>query len=316
MQNGQNDNYKINQTSNDTQLPEAPDYTKSECWKLLPKNGDKPVDTFFVCPTLTLASEYGDFASIEEMRAPAGEVAASMSSAFADDTNVYMPLYRQVAFSKAAKMNKDGMAYAELVKDNVTYSDVAEALDYYFEHYNNGKPFILAGHSQGSCISFLLLEDYFKKQHPDYLKRMVAAYPIGWARDKAYYENNHLQFAEGESDVGVIVSWNTIGPDAVEDTIVLPKNAVAINPLNWKLDDTYAGPEENKGSLIDGKIVMNYADAKVNLQRGYIECNTQMEYLVFDPVLGDKCLHNGDYALYFNNIKENASKRIAAYFNK
>lgn len=29
-------------------------------------------------------------------------------------------------------------------------TDVYAMLDYYFEHYNNGKPYFLAGHSQGA----------------------------------------------------------------------------------------------------------------------------------------------------------------------
>jgi len=250
------------------------------------------------------------------MIVPAKMITEEMAGPFKDITNLFMPYYRQVALSKAEDFNKDGVAYAYFVKENITYKDVVTALDYYFDHYNNGRPFILAGHSQGSCICYLLLEDYFKN-HPDYYARMVAAYPVGWARDKAYYaKNTHLKFAEGETESGVVISWNTIGPNAVDRTIVVPDNAVAINPLNWKKDDTYASKEENKGSLVNGKIVMNYADAKINVERGYVECNTELEYLVNDRVIGDKSLHNGDYQLFFNNVKENALKRIETYLKK
>lgn len=61
---------------------------------------------------------------------------------------------------------------------------------------------------------------------------------------------------------------------------------------------------------------MNYADAKVNQERGYVESNTEMEYMVMDAVFGDKCLHGGDYPLFCNNIKDNVAKRIAAYLDK
>ena len=49
----------------------------------------------------------------------------------------------------------------------------------------------------------------------------------------------HLKFATGESDTGVIISWNTEGPRNVEgnaSNVVLLPNAISINPLNWKLD--------------------------------------------------------------------------------
>ncbi len=59
-------------------------------------------------------------------------------------------------------------------------TDVYAALDYYFKHYNQGRPFILAGHSQGSMMLKIALTDYFK-EHTDYLERMVAAYVIGFS---------------------------------------------------------------------------------------------------------------------------------------
>ena len=59
-------------------------------------------------------------------------------------------------------------------------TDVYAALDYYFEYYNQGRPFILAGHSQGSLMLKIALRDYFK-EHTDYLERMIAAYVIGFS---------------------------------------------------------------------------------------------------------------------------------------
>ena len=64
----------------------------------------------------------------------------------------------------------------------------------------------------------------------------------------------HLKFATGESDTGIIFSWNIEGPKNVEENaknvVVLP-GAISINPLNWKLDKTYAPSSENLG-LVDG----------------------------------------------------------------
>ncbi|MBQ4402434.1 MAG: DUF3089 domain-containing protein [Synergistaceae bacterium] len=37
------------------------------------------------------------------------------------------------------------------------------ALDYYFENCNNGRPFIIAVHSQGSMIALLVLKKYFRE---------------------------------------------------------------------------------------------------------------------------------------------------------
>ena len=54
-------------------------------------------------------------------------------------------------------------------------SDAIAAFDYYIKHYNKGRRFILAGHSQGSNVMINLLAEYMKK-NPKVYKRMIAAY--------------------------------------------------------------------------------------------------------------------------------------------
>jgi hypothetical protein len=243
-----------------------------------------------------------------------------LASVYEDSTNVFMPYYRQAgmmfAAEEAKKSGDPRTAFA-----TVPYADITAALDYYFENYNNGRPFIIAGHSQGSGIISLVLKDYFS-EHPDYYERMVAAYVIGFSITKEYLEENtHLKFATGESDTGVIVSWNTEGPKNVEQNasnVVLLPNAISINPLNWKLDETYAPANENLGSRVLNEKTGEYemkdigADAKVVLDRGSVLTNADTEPVGGDA-FGPQSYHNGDYALFFNNIKDNVAKRIAAY---
>jgi hypothetical protein len=201
------------------------------------------------------------------------------------------------------------------------------ALDYYFENYNNGRPFIIAGHSQGSAIIRLVLKKYFK-EHPDYYKRMIAAYVIGYAVTKDDLEAcPYLKFATGESDTGVIVSWNTEGRKNVEEnvkTAVLLPGAISINPLNWKRDDTYAPASENLGSLTanekgEPEIGDVGADAQIVPERGVIVTNAKASPLPEDFIeissafFGSDGRHASDYSYYYNNIKDNVAKRIASY---
>ena len=169
----------------------------------------------------------------------------------------------------------------------------------------------------------LVLENYFK-EHPEYYERMVAAYIIGFSVTKDDLEANpHLKFATGESDTGVIISWNTEGPKNIEENAsnaVVRTNAISINPLNWKLDDTYAPASENLGSLVlneetdETEISDIGADAQIVPERGVIVTNADYEPMTgMDDVFGTQSFHNGDYTLYYNNIKDNVAKRIAAY---
>ena len=131
----------------------------------------------------------------------------------------------------------------------------------------------------------------------------------------------HLKFATGESDTGVIISWNTEGPRTVEgnaSNVVLLPNAISINPLNWKLDETYAPASENLGSFVLNEKTGKYeigdigADAQVVLSRGSILTNANSEPVGGD-VFGPQSFHNGDYTFFYNNIKDNVAKRIETY---
>ena len=302
------------------------DYSKKANWYQIP-DITKEVDTFFIYPTEYIGMNEGDpdYAAIDnpEMRDGVKNMDHRfMASAYEDATNVFMPYYRQASLRTQLNAREKTGDARNALKNSTPYTDIIAALDYYFENYNNGRPFIIAGHSQGSAITSLVLINYFK-EHPKYYERMIAAYAIGYSitKDdlKAY---PHLKFATGEKDTGVIISWNTEGPRNVKENAtnpVLLPNAISINPLNWKLDDTYAPASENLGSLMPGetasedKIGDLGADAQVVPDRGVIVTNTSFEPMEAYEIFGPQSFHNGDYIFYYNNIKDNVAKRITAY---
>jgi hypothetical protein len=79
-------------------------------------------------------------------------------------------------------------------------TDATVAFDYYIKHLNNGRPFILVGHSQGAIVLSNLLSGYMK-ENPVVYKNMIAAYVIGWPITSEYLaQNPHLKFAEGPDE--------------------------------------------------------------------------------------------------------------------
>lgn len=184
-------------------------------------------------------------------------------------------------------------------------------------------PFIIAGHSQGSAILRLVLKKYFK-EHPNYYQRMVAAYAIGYSITKEdLAANPHMKFATGETDTGVIISWHAEGPKNVEANVPIPsvailKNGIAINPLSWKLDETYAPASENLGSIVmDGKTGKTEirdidGDAQVCIARGTVVTNAKATPNEMVELAGPQCYHQDDYAIFYNNIKANVVKRIVS----
>ena len=306
----------------------ATDYSDEEHWLSLPEI-TKDVDAFYIYSTSYIESSFEegapDYAPLDNpemiMRA-LGEYETN-ASVFEESCNVFVPWYRQMGIKYASEVQKKtGSLDAGLA--GLPYTDMKAALDYFFEKCNNGRPFIIAAHSQGSALLKYVLKNYFK-EHQDYYKRMVAAYPIGFSITKDDLEQYpYLKFAEGESDAGVIISYNTEGPKNVEENannkVVLP-GAISINPLNWKRDETYAPASENKGSIVlekDGdtpvrKIVKLDVDAQVNLARGVIVTTTKEPVTNMPEFFGPASFHENDYSFFYNNIKENVAKRIATY---
>lgn len=294
------------------------DYSKAENWVEQPTEATKPVDVFFIFPTVTGFRDPVQICDIDDPDVVAGakNVRAVQVSVFDESCNVFMPYYRQIS------MPKPGTDYGT-VTEYLSGFDTTDALDYFFKHLNQGRPFILAGHSQGSSTLLQLLKNYMTK-HPEYLKRMVAAYPIGFAVTKDYLENTGLKFAEGATDTGVIVSWNTEGPANLDSkNCVLAPKAISINPINWKRDDTPASVKDNLGSLsIEGKIVVpGIADARVDTVRGSVivsSVDPKVYGMPAEAVLlfGPESYHMHDYGFFYNNLKQNIADRIKAFMAK
>ena len=202
-------------------------------------------------------------------------------------------------------------------------ADAMSAFDYYIRNFNQGRPFILAGHSQGSNVLLYLLSDYMK-MHPEVRKRMVAAYVIGYSITPEYLANNpHLKFAKGPSDTGVIISYNTEAPEVEgKNPVVLP-GAMAINPISWTRSEKTANASKNLGSVdmdATGNLVtlQHYADARVSTERGVVICST-VDVNKLSPgnqVFPKGVYHSFDYLFYYYNLRENAANRTEKFINK
>ena len=296
------------------------DYSKAENWVERPTEATKPVDVFFIYPTVTGFRDPVQICEVtdSEMVAGAKFVRQVQTSVFEESCNIFMPFYRQIS------MPKPGTDY-RFVTNYLSGFDATDALDYFLTHLNQGRPFILAGHSQGSSTLLNLLENYMTK-HPEALSRMIAAYPIGFAVTKDFLERTGLKFAEGATDTGVLVSWNTEGvanKDAKNAT--LAPNGLSINPINWKRDDTYAPAKDNLGTLdeMTGKVIVpGIVDARVDTVRGSVVVSTIADTKLYAipadgaEMFGPESYHLHDYGFFFNNFKQNVADRVKAFMEK
>lgn len=302
------------------------DYSRKSSWYRLPEI-TKDVDTFYIYSTMYFTVNEGDpdYAALDnaEVLENIAVEHAIKSSVFEESTNLFIPYYRQASMTLAGLTWKKTGSIDEAVS-GIPYGDITAALDYYFDNCNQGRPFVIAGHSQGSAILRLVLKRYFK-EHPERYRRMVAAYAIGYSITKDDLEANpHMKFAAGETDTGVIISWHAEGPKNAEvnapNPAMLP-NGIAINPLNWKRDETYAPAGMNLGSIVmDGNTGATEirdigADAQVNLSRGSVVTHADAIPNEMVELAGPESFHQDDYSIFYNNLKENVARRIAAYLS-
>lgn len=312
------------------QATEAIDYSDPGRWLFLDTTGTAPVDVFYLYPT-----EYRKETTSSPLIGPIddpGMVAGAQAdlerqaSAFDPAGNIYAPYYRQA--DAAARVTMPAAEHDAVIAGAPTQDAIA-AFDYYIDHYNHGRPFILAGHSLGSNVLANLLADYMPR-HPDVYRRMVAAYIVGYSITPSYLAANPmLKFAQGAHDTGVIVSWNTEGTILHGVNPVTMPGGIAINPITWTRGETTATAEQNLGSIMldparGGRPVldtggsfrryMDFADARVDRARGVVVMSTVsplMTYFPFGFALG--IYHQFDYPFYYYDVRWNAVDRAQRY---
>jgi len=267
------------------------------------------------------------------------------------NANVYVPLYRQMSLSYELSTLASHEDLPKEIRSKEPGTDLKASLDYYFTKNNKNaeRPFVLAGHSQGSAALQVMFEDYFLKGgHKSYLKNCVAAYSIGYGVSKKWYDaldtniEGNLKFnvGSGALDTHCMLSWNTEGPNPNGKSILLPddeNDTYIINPLNWKTDDTQATKDENLGVLIknpehDTKDPLSPAyvisteeddkfDAKIDLKRGCLVSNEPNSgtYVFLPPygaIWGGKSLHCSDGSAFYVNMARNLGDRLDTWFGK
>ncbi len=298
---------------------ELSDYAKTSSWLSVDRSASLPVDVFYLYPTAwQRGADDGNYCPIDHPSMLRGAPGAfnRQASAFLPVGNIYAPYYRQadagyILTRPTIELQEEAMAI-------IPAADGVAAFNYYLEHYNQGRPFILAGHSQGSNVLLYILSQI--KDQPEVLDRMVAAYVIGFSVTQDYLaQNPPLQFATGPDDTGVIISFNTQAPGVESNPVVRP-GALAINPISWTVDETLASKEDNAGSITplsalvsDLSPVSGLASAQVDSQRGVVICDSVDIERYSMPGWPKGVYHSFDYPFYYYNIRANAQNRVEQY---
>ena len=176
------------------QVP-APDYSKDATWLCLPGRADicstsiqttvvnpsgygasgssvvaknPPIDCFYVYPTVSR-----DQGMNSDLNAGSEEKTAAEAqfARFASVCRPFAPIYRQMTVAAVVAYTTGADIRQPLA---IAYKDVVSAWRNYLATKNNGRPFVLIGHSQGSLMLQMLIANEIEKD-PAVAKRMKLA---------------------------------------------------------------------------------------------------------------------------------------------
>jgi len=340
--------------------PLAPDYSDLKNWAAHPSVNDKSnftrigvepstqleADVFFIHPTTFFGNQYWNSPLekgsakelIDEMIMP------EQASVFNGCCRVFAPRYRQATFYSFLENSKNGQQALELA-----YDDVRKAFEYYLEKENNGRPFFISGHSQGTVHGIRLLEDFV--ENGKIFDQFVAAYLIGFRfpMDKFEKSFQRIRPANEADDIKCVIAYDTYlksgAPGHRLDFAThwydgqwerrAWKKVLTINPLNWSrtkdraikhegaVHTTFEGKGISMRSFMNGEAIGADANGLSRIYKNEVEAFikedsflyvTPPKSRIFGRVKMPKGnLHLYDYSLFYMNLRNNIIKRLTTY---
>lgn len=285
-------------------IPQKPDYADSSQWLIRYRGGE--ADIFYVISTETVDHLMGEdtchYADtyLEPQRKTMLKEMLAVDSFYSGSFNYYSPFYRQVSMNSWLTPEK---AYRRLP---LSIGDVMNSWQYYLEHFNEGRPFILAGYSQGADAILKII-----KNMPDTVyQRMVAAYFIGFKLAPEDVDSvDNIRLAEGATDIGVTIAFNSLrSPECM--LFFSEGTAACINPVNWRTDSV-------------SSTFVNYGRRRNDTLS--VRCDPECKHLIVSgwkketimPFLGiPGNYHHMELRFYYPYIRQNMADRVAAFLKK
>jgi hypothetical protein len=302
----------------------VPDYTQINYWAAHPDKWDpsdsvslplrniqstKETDVFFLHPT--------SFTDEKESTYPNAKIDDSLlnkktdytsilyqSSVFNGSCRIYAPRYRQAHLHMYyTKDTAKALAAFELA-----YQDIKSAFLYYLKTQNNGRPIIIASHSQGTTHAKRLLKEFFE----DSLlrKQLVVAYILGIPVEKNYFTK--LQVCKDSTSLSCYISWRTYRKGYDEGLVSTKDTSIAvINPYLWTPNSELADR-----SLQKGAVLYNFNKIYRHTQSSQIAGNALWVSKPRFPgglFYFTKNYHAGDFNLFYMDIREDVARRIRLF---
>jgi hypothetical protein len=128
---------------------------------------------------------------------------------FGSVCSTYAPSYRQITLAGLRRMITGGGASLD---DGLQYDDVRDAWNYYLEHDNKGRAFVLVGHSQGSFILQRLIREEIdgKPVQARMVSAILAGATLAVPRGKDVGGTfQHVPLCHSETQTGCVIAYSS-----------------------------------------------------------------------------------------------------------
>jgi len=304
----------------------APDYSDLYYWAAHPDKEDNAdrvpdaalqdnqkgskVDVFFLHPTThTKGNPNGQWngsVTDEKLREKTSDgTILHQASIFNGTGRVFAPYYRQ-AHLKAYFTKKKDLAKKAF---DFAYEDVKAAFEYYLQNENNGRPFIIASHSQGTTHMGRLMKERIDND-PKLREQLVAAYLIGMPVPKDSFDN--IPICESPEQTGCFCSWRTYKEGYLPKKHAQGSHIAVSNPLSWTTQENKVSKDKNPGSVL------------AKFEKGFVanlvgaEIHNGLLWVVKPKFPGSFLLisgnyHIADFNLFYLSVRENSILRKQTY---
>lgn len=302
-------------------VPAPPDYRQARYWGELPGPDAAPdkIPVFFLHQTsLRSPLDWNQDLQFPDAVERYAWTKQWQTPVFRDCCLVYSPLYRQATFA-AYWIVPEGYKARD-----VAFEDARQAFEAFVTRELQGRPFILAGHSQGAEHGVRLLKERIKGTPLE--GQLVAAYLIGipLGHEQLEKELAGLPLCDGATQVGCIVNYLTFRrgfparsildrgawPSAFGYGAQRSDAYACVNPLSWRTDGALAPASTHLGSAqFPGRRAVTSAQC-VDGALLVDDLDDGLEY-----ALGGN-YHLYDYILFSENLRENAARRALAFLRR
>jgi hypothetical protein len=282
------------------------------------------VDVFFLHPTTYYKQHPLNFKGHSQVQnRKMDRILMNQASVFSEMATIYAPAYAQAGLPIFLK--GDSVLYKQAMDS--AYADIKRAFSYYLKHNNQGRPIILASHSQGSFHLLRLLKDFMDVA---YFPQFVTAYVLGIPVSKEQLSNfKNICYCSRPEQTQCFVSWMSIDHKSpiqelrkssfsfLNDTLALSNTLqlISTNPCTW---DTVSSKSTTSSihmlypSIRWNNMRFEERELETQMENGFLKIDGQ-ESEIFNGPGGN--LHRYDYNLFYGAIWENARMRLS-YFQE